>query len=200
VGRSSLIGTFWGVGHTASLLAVGLIVIVSRRAVPARLAEWMELAVAFMLVFLGVRTLRQVWRQGWKLHIHEHEHDGHRHVHLHAHTPDSAKHATHVPLRFGLRPFLIGTVHGLAGSGALMLLVLGTIPSAFGRLAYIATFGVGSIGGMLAMSALISLPFVFTAIRFEKVNRVIQLGAGTLSTVFGVLLIWQNGVATHLLG
>src|SRR6266852_5267251 len=62
VGRSSLVGTFWGMGHTASLLAVGLVVIISRKAIPPRIADWMELAVAFMLVFLGIRTLRKVFK------------------------------------------------------------------------------------------------------------------------------------------
>jgi len=223
VARSSLVGTFWGMGHTASLLAVGLVVILSRQAIPPRLAEWMELAVAFMLVFLGVRTLRNARRE-WRIHIHAHEHDGHRHLHLHAHRRNAehpnAVHASdvhpddvhpndetrlpqhqhhHEALRFGWRPFLIGTVHGLAGSGALMLLVLGTIQSALGQVAYIATFGVGSIGGMLIMSALISLPFVLTAARFQHANRFIQLTAGVVSTVFGAFLVcqhvWQHSFA-----
>ena len=202
VARSSLVGTFWGLGHTASLLAVGLIVIVSQRAVPPRVAEWMELAVAFMLVWLGIVTLRKTFK-AWHLHRHVHTHDGHTHshLHLHNHKEDETKAGRHhhAPLRVGLRPFLVGTVHGMAGSGALMLLVLGTIPTSGRQLAYIATFGVGSIGGMLIMSTLISLPFVFTAIKFEQMNRYIQAGAGVLSAVFGCFLIWQNGIATGLL-
>ena len=223
VARSSLVGTFWGLGHTASLLAVGLVVIISRQAIPPRLAEWMELAVAFMLVFLGVRTLRKARRE-WRIHIHTHEHDGHRHMHLHAHRreaahadavhPDAVHPDTehshvdaqlhqhqhhHEAFQFGWRPFLVGTVHGLAGSGALMLLVLGTIRSALGQVAYIATFGVGSIGGMLIMSALISLPFVLTAARFQHANRFIQVTAGVVSTVFGAFLVWEHGFAGHLL-
>ena len=201
VARSSLVGTFWGLGHTASLLAVGLIVVVSQKVIPPRVAEWMELCVAFMLVFLGVVTLRKAVRK-WKIHSHTHTHDGREHVHIHVHNRGSVhEHGqhSHFPMRSGLRPFLVGTVHGMAGSGALMLLVLGTIPSSAGRLAYIATFGVGSIGGMLIMSTIISLPFVFTAIKFEQANRYIQVGAGLASALFGTFLIWQNGIATGLL-
>ncbi|HVZ59902.1 MAG TPA: hypothetical protein VG892_03865 [Terriglobales bacterium] len=199
VRRSSLIGTFWGIGHTASLLAVGIVVILSQRVIPPHIADRMELAVAFMLVFLGIRTLRRFF-VGWRFHIHTHRHGGDPHSHFHVHRPQESLPASqhHFPMRLGLRPFLVGMVHGLAGSGALMLLVLGAMPSPFSRLAYIATFGVGSIGGMLAMSALISLPFVFTAIRFETMNRYIQAMAGALSIGLGILLMWQHGMVAWL--
>jgi hypothetical protein len=146
-----------------------------------------------MLVVLGFRALRKFF-SGWHLHVHPHEHDGHRHVHLHLHRPHEAprEHQHHDPLRLGLRPFLVGIVHGVAGSGALMLLVLGTMPSAASRVAYILMFGAGSIGGMLVMSALISVPFVFTAMRFQMLNRYIQAGAGMLSLGLGLLIAWQH--------
>jgi ABC-type nickel/cobalt efflux system permease component RcnA len=194
--RSSLIGTFWGMGHTTSLLAVGLVVIFSKQAIPPRVAAQLELPVAFMLVYLGIQTLRKSLK-GWHFHVHTHSHDGHEHVHFHAHQPGGAvsgPHHHHDPLRFALRPYLVGIVHGMAGSGALMLLVLSTVPTVTKQLSYIASFGVGSIAGMLAMSAAISIPFAFTAIRFEQVNRYIQAGAGMLSLVFGCFLLWQHAI------
>ena len=83
----------------------------------------------------------------------------------------------------------------MAGSGALMLLVLSTVPTVTKQLSYIASFGVGSIAGMLAMSAAISIPFAFTAIGFEQMNRYIQAGAGLLSLVFGCFLLWQHALS-----
>jgi ABC-type nickel/cobalt efflux system permease component RcnA len=193
--RSSLIGTFWGIGHTTSLLAVGLVVILSKQAIPPRIAARMELPVALMLVYLGIQTLRKSLK-GWHFHVHTHTHGGREHVHFHTHRPGDAFSGSqhHGPLRFAVRPFLVGIVHGMAGSGALMLLVLSTVPTVTKQLSYIASFGAGSIAGMLAMSAAISIPFAFTAIRFEQLNRYIQAGAGVLSLLFGCFLLWQHAI------
>ena len=91
------------------------------------------------------------------------------------------------------RPFIVGMVHGLAGSAALMLLVLSTIESPFGGLAYIVIFGLGSVGGMLLLSGIISLPFILTAQRFTLMNRWIRLFAGVASVAFGLYLGWEIG-------
>ena len=91
---------------------------------------------------------------GVLVHAHDHAHDGvtHRHAHLHVGSPD----AGHVHLlRLGSRPFVVGLLHGLAGSAALTLLVLGTIPSPIGALVYLLVFGIGSTAGMLLLSALV---------------------------------------------
>ncbi|MBD0371953.1 MAG: hypothetical protein ICV60_14020, partial [Pyrinomonadaceae bacterium] len=132
-------------------------------------------------------------------------HDGRTHTHLHFHDPEDAhrvgdahKHGTqahHGALR-GLRPVFVGAVHGLAGSAALTLLVLTEVMSGGGGsralgLAYLLIFGAGSIGGMLIMSALISLPFVFTASRFARVNNPLRLLAGVVSVAFGIYYAWE---------
>lgn len=96
-------------------------------------------------------------------------------------------------IRFGSKPFLVGLVHGVAGSAALMLLVLTTIPSPLTGLLYIVVFGVGSIGGMLLMSSLIGLPFVFTANKFAIINQGIKVLAGISSIAFGIFLGWEIG-------
>jgi len=94
-------------------------------------------------------------------------------------------------LKLGRRPFAVGLVHGFAGSAALTLLVLTKIPSIALGLLYMAVFGVGSIGGMLIMSAVISVPFVLTARRFEAINGVIRFCAGVFSVAFGLLIAWE---------
>jgi ABC-type nickel/cobalt efflux system permease component RcnA len=192
VGRSTLVGTLWGLGHTASLFAVGLVVLLLRVSIPKQTAEMLELGVAAMLVALGIAVLVKVVRErGVTIHTHEHSHDGespHAHVHLHAR---SSHNHSHYLFRLGRKPFLVGMVHGMAGGAALTLMVLATIPSVALGLLYIVLFGVGSIGGMLLMSALISLPFILTARRFSTLNMAVRAVAGVVSVGFGLVLGWQ---------
>lgn len=198
VARSSLIGTFWGLGHTASLLAVSVVILLLRTSISERASLWLELPVSLMLIALGINTLWRTLRErGWQVHTHVHSHDDgddggaegepHSHIHLHAH--DEHIHRHHL-LRLGRRPFLVGLVHGVAGSAAITLAVVATIPSIALGLIYIAIFGIGSIGGMLLMSAMIGLPFALTARRFAILNGGIRLLAGLFSILFGLWLAW----------
>lgn len=189
--RSSLVGTFWGLGHTASLLAMSVVILLLRTSIPEHTNLWLELPVALMLVVLGINTLWRTLREpGWQVHTHVHSHEQgtpHSHIHLHAH--DKNIHRHHL-FRVGRRPFLVGLVHGVAGSAAITLAVVATIPSIALGLIYIAVFGIGSIGGMLLMSAMIGLPFALTARRFSILNGGIRLLAGLFSVLFGLWLAW----------
>lgn len=199
VKRSSLVGTFWGLGHTMSLLLAGIVVIALKVRISDRLALWMEFAVALMLVLLGLRAMIKPLR-GWKIHVHRHTHDGSSHIHVHMHRPGEEQAHQHRHLiGLGARPFFVGMVHGMAGSAALMILVLATIPSAVAGLLYIAVFGLGSVGGMLIMSSLISLPFVLTRKRFRVLSEGLQVAVGLFSLSFGLFLVWQYGFREHLL-
>src|SRR5436190_11661573 len=192
VARSSLIGTFWGLGHTASLLIISLIILLLRTSISEHTSHYLELPVALMLIVLGIKTLWTTLRErGWQVHTHVHSHDeGPPHSHIHLHAQDQHAHRHHL-FRVGRRPFLVGLVHGVAGSAAITLTVIATIPSVALGLAYIAIFGVGSIGGMLLMSALIGLPFALTARRFSVLNGSIRLLAGLFSVLFGLWLAWE---------
>jgi len=189
---ASFIGAFWGLGHTTTLFLVGLLVIGLRLSIPPRLALGLEFLVAVMLILLGVRIL---WRSFGveKVHLHTHAHNPETHTHFHVHGSHGEDHSHPHPFKSMRRPFLVGMVHGLAGSAALMLLVLTTIPSVLAGLAYIFLFGVGSVGGMLLLSGLIGLPFVLTAQRFSRMNRWIQVVAGVASVLFGLHLGWDIG-------
>lgn len=196
--RSSVVGMLWGVGHTLALLVAGVAVIGLHLEIGARLAAAFELGVALMLIGLGTNALRTLVRGG-KLHLHVHEHGGRIHVHPHLHggAPEPGPH-THHGVQLRARPLLIGIVHGLAGSAALMLLVLSTIPSPLLGFTYIVVFGVGSIGGMMAMSALIGLPAHLTADRFNRANVAIQAGAALFSLGCGLNMAYQIGVVGWL--
>jgi ABC-type nickel/cobalt efflux system permease component RcnA len=191
--RSSLVGTLWGLGHTASLLAISVVILLLRVSIPEHIAPWMEVPVAIMLIALGVSaTWRAMRERGWQIHTHTHAHEDSAppHTHIHLHTGDEHSHQ-HRLVRVGRRPFLVGMVHGVAGSAALTLAVLTTIPSVALGLTYIAVFGMGSIGGMLLMSATIGLPFVVTARRFSILNDGIRMVSGLFSIVFGLVLAWN---------
>lgn len=203
--RSMMVGVLWGLGHTAALFAAGLLIIILHVSIPERIATFLELAVAIMITFLGGRILYLLLRDRRRVHAHTHTHDGRTHSHLHFHDPkdehgvnDAQKRrrgAHHSGMR-GLRPVLVGAVHGLAGSAALTLLVLTEVMSdgrgsrALG-VAYLLIFGAGSIAGMLIMSALIGLPFIFTASYFTRINNPLRLLAGLASVVFGIYYAWE---------
>ena len=201
---SSLVGGLWGIGHTISLLVAGIVVIVLHIEIGERLALALEFGVALMLIALGINALRKLMRGG-TLHLHPHRHFGlaHLHPHLHEVAPENsvseiAENDTHHELRIGTRPLLVGIVHGLAGSAALMLLVLSTIKSQLVGMAYIGVFGIGSIGGMMLMSALVGLPVHLTANRFASGTRVLQGLAGAFSLCFGLFMTYEIGYVGYL--
>jgi sulfite exporter TauE/SafE len=194
---SSLVGGLWGIGHTISLLIVGLAVIFFQFQISAGTARALEFCVGIMLVALGVNALRKL-RRGGRLHLHVHQHGARTHVHPHIHdgSPERDPH-THHGLRVGARPLLVGMVHGLAGSASLMLLVLSTISSSpLVELLFIAIFGVGSIGGMMLMSALVGLPIYLTAKRFKRAHLALNGLAGLFSLSFGLFMIYEIGFGT----
>jgi ABC-type nickel/cobalt efflux system permease component RcnA len=187
---ASLIGAFWGLGHTTTLFLVGIIVIGLRVTIPPKLGTGLEMLVALMLVVLGANVLRQSLGAE-RVHLHTHSHNPETHTHFHVHDSPKQGHGHDHPFKAMRRPFVVGMVHGLAGSAALMLLVLSTIESPLGALLYIVIFGLGSVGGMLLLSGIIGLPFILTAQRFSLMNRWIRLCAGFVSIAFGLFLGWE---------
>ncbi len=196
---SSLVGGLWGVGHTVSLLIAGIAVLLLHIRIGERAALSLEFCVGLMLIALGAIALRKIMRGG-KLHLHEHRHGGRLHAHPHLHDAEAEAVESHTHHGFGLsaRPLLIGMLHGLAGSAALMLLVLSTISSPSVGLLYIAVFGVGSVGGMMLMSALVALPLRLTARRFTRANLWIRSLAGVFSICFGLFMVYEIGYVDGL--
>ena len=202
VWRSTLVGAMWGAGHTASLLITGVIVLSLRIAIPERVSNWLEFCVALMIIGLGAIAL---WRSLLKrndVHVHEHSHDGVSHVHIHFHESETrhqkARPHSHALSAVGLKPVLVGAAHGLAGSGALTLLVLTQIQSAWVGFFYLAVFGVGSVIGMMLMSGLIGLPFALTARNVGRVHRHLQTTAAGLSIAFGLWYAYETGFSSGL--
>jgi hypothetical protein len=222
VAGSALIGAAWGVGHTITVMAVGVAIIVFGIVIPPRLGLSMEFAVGIMLVLLGVFTLTGMGRavgavhthtnlaggDRLDLHDHLHAHGDYVHWHSHGHGPGAHGHAAeHTPLarldrRLGrmalyqwLRPFAVGLVHGLAGSAAVALMVLSIIREPVAALGYLLLFGLGTVVGMMLITLILSAPFAFTAINLPKFNWRLRVASGLVSFVFGVVLIYGIGFA-----
>jgi len=201
--RSATVGALWGVGHTAALVLVGIVVLAFRIAVPETVANWLEFGVALMIVALGTSALLRALGRRRDFHLHKHRHDGVSHIHIHFHEQGSEHEGrvtshSHAVSRLGFKPLLVGAMHGLAGSAALTLLVVTQVESAALGLVYLAVFGVGSIVGMLLMSGLIGLPFALTARRFKGLHYGLQTAAGALSIAFGLWYAYRTGVASGL--
>ena len=190
--HSALVGAFWGAGHTASLLVMAAIVLTLRVAIPETVSGWLEFGVALMIIGLGVSALWRALRKNAEVHVHQHSHDGvsHTHVHFHEtetrHQPAVQAQHSHAVSRIGWKPVFIGMVHGLAGSGALTLLVLTQISSSFIGFLYVGTFGLGSIVGMLLMSGLIGLPFALASKKLTHLHQGVQTVAAVFSICFGL--------------
>ena len=202
--RAAFVGGLWGVGHTAALIVVGAAVLVLRIAIPERVATWLEFGVALMIIGLGLAALRKALRSRTDFHIHKHSHGGEIHAHAHFHEHGS-EHAvlpnahSHEVSRLGFKPALVGAAHGLAGSGALTLLVLTQIGSPLLGILYLGVFGMGSIIGMLLMSGLVGLPFVIGSRKLNGIHYRLQMAAGALSIAFGIWYAYETGIASGLM-
>ncbi|HEY8516094.1 MAG TPA: urease accessory protein [Candidatus Binatia bacterium] len=180
----------WGGGHAASLMVAGAALVLLGVSLPEPAARGFEALAGVVLVALGVDVLRRVRER--RIHVHVHQHgDAAPHVHVHAHAGESAPHehsphhhehpATPLP-----RALAVGTLHGLAGSGALVLLALPMLGSPVRALLYVATFAIGSIVGMVLFSLALSLPLVWWP-------RLLQASTGKIETALGVVTIALGG-------
>ena len=145
------------------------------------------------------------------VHSHAHVHGDYVHTHPHGHTPEVHPHKPEqTPLarldkRFGsigayqlVRPLVVGVVHGLAGSAAVTLLVLTTIQSPSWAILYLLIFGLGTIVGMMLMTAVIALPFTHAGNRFARISGGLRVATSILSVAFGLLIAYRVGIIQGL--
>lgn len=195
-------GAVWGFGHSLALFVFGGMVLLTDAVVPQRFAQGLELAVGFMLVLLGADVLRRVAND--RIHFHRHQHGMAEHIHAHSHRAGGdhgcdPHHHDHRVEGFPLRALLVGLMHGMAGSAALIVLTLNSVESIFQGLIYILLFGVGSIFGMAILAVVISLPLKYSARSLTWAHNGAQLLVGVVTIGLGATLVYQLGFAEGLL-
>lgn len=188
-------GAVWGLGHALTLALFGGAVLLADRLVPDKLAQGLEVAVGLMLIGLGADVLRRMARA--RLHFHAHTHGDREHFHAHSHkgrvehTRDP--HCHEHPQGFPMRALLVGMMHGMAGSAALIVLALGAVESLWQGLFYIVLFGCGSTVGMAVLGAAISLPLRYSAQGLTWVHNGLQAGVGVFTVALGGYIVYQSG-------
>ena len=218
-----LIGTLWGMGHTLTIVAVGGAIVLFTIVIPPRIGLSMEMAVALMLIVLGmwnltgilehIRAYRPSSRDGasaFRVFLQNQDSYGHRHALGQGAEPlghhDDQTSVGRLDRRLRdldvyqmLRPLIVGLVHGLAGSAAVALLVLALIKNPWWAMAYLVLFGVGTIAGMMLITAAIGAVVAYATRRSSQVERWLRLASGLLSLGFGLFLAYQIAVVDGLI-
>ena len=201
MGQTARQGAAWGAGHAFTLFLFGGLVLVMDTLVPERFAQGLELAVGFMLVLLGFDVLRRLVRD--RIHFHQHQHGSTIHFHAHSHTTGTAHaddpHKHEHPEAFPVRALVVGMMHGMAGSAALIILALNSVSSISQGILYIALFGVGSVLGMALLAVVISLPLRYSPRGFSWVHNGLKAAVGIVTIGLGGVLIYQLGFVNGLL-
>ncbi|WLR58225.1 HoxN/HupN/NixA family nickel/cobalt transporter [Guptibacillus hwajinpoensis] len=166
--KSSLAGVYWGIGHTTTLFLVGMLLFLFNTTLTDTWAMSLEMIVGFMLVFLGIKTLRTK-------------------------TANTGLKGNHTYVQSGV----IGFIHGLAGSAAMVMLTMSTVETMFQGAIYILVFGVGTCVGMLGFTTILGLPFVATRKQLRLNHRLTQV-TGILSVGFGFYYIYRIGITDGL--
>jgi len=203
--RMAWLGASWGLGHTTTLLLMSMPVVLLGLALSARMASGLEFAVGIMLVVMGGGVLRKLYRTRMHIHVHDHT-DGSRHFHAHSHQDAAQPHKqdahdhNHVS-RFSKRSYLVGMIHGMAGSAALVAMAAAATQSIVATLGYIVAFGLGSTLGMAALTLVLSWPLqhaeraagrVFRGVQYALAGAAIIVGAGVMAASGPV--IWGGGL------
>jgi len=195
VKQGAVIGMMWGFGHTLTIFMVGAAIILFNLTVPPRLGLSMEMAVAAMLILLGVLNLTGAMKRILD-RLSPKRADGLASV-LEDNTRQGI--AGRTLDRFGwfnlLRPLAIGLVHGLAGSAAVALLVLSMIHSPAWAIAYLVVFGLGTVAGMMLMTTVMAIPIALTGRGFSKY---LTTASGLASVFFGLFLVYHLGFVDGL--
>ncbi|WP_167856366.1 urease accessory protein [Hymenobacter metallicola] len=155
-------GLYWGLGHTTMLVLVGSVIILSRATFLT--SGYFEAAVGVLLIAMGLSRLAK-WNKPVQVRPSRYQHSF---------------------------AYTVGLLHGLAGSGALVLLVMSEIRRPLPSILYILVFGVGSILGMFVVAGLCSIPFT----RRMKINRALKFTSILLSSGlcvgYGTWMIYEN--------
>jgi cytochrome c biogenesis protein CcdA len=187
--KSITSATVWGIGHSTVLFIIGLLVLTLSVVIPQSVLRLFDSAAGVLLIILGVLVIRPLIAERIRSDQINHEHThSHPQLHPHSHPHDQIKdnHHGHAHLH---KSALTGALQGLGGSAALMLVTLSTVNSVGVGLVFICLFGVGVILGMIGIACLVGSVLAYTASNLEKVHKIIKALTGSVSIVFGILII-----------
>ena len=190
VTKSSILGALWGAGHTTTLVLIGFLTYVLAISIHDHVFSGFEFAVGMMLVFLGITTILNKKFRFQHKHPHQHK-DGT--IHFDEHTHDDLEH------RHSHRSYFIGLIHGLAGSGSLVVLTAVTLDNFEMMFGFIAIFGIGSVIGMVIIGGLVGIPLVF-ANKIGIIQKTFRYVAGIFSLIIGFNIMYQIGIIGNLFG
>lgn len=188
--RSSLLGLFWGIGHTTALMAMGFAIYYFTLELHDGLFSSFEFLVGLMMIFLGITTI--INKNFFSKHRHPHQHEDGT-IHFDSHTHDNQDH------NHNHKSYIIGLIHGLAGSGSIVALAASTLHSADVIFGFIAIFGLGSIIGMILASGLLGMPFAFS-VQIPNLQKILRYAAGVISLLLGISIITQLDLINNLSG
>lgn len=186
-------GLFWGLGHTSTILFIGVIMLILKVNIDERYFHLLEAGVGIMLIVLGVYRLSKLRKvlSGAATPALEN-------IHCHSHALPGGGHQdlTQTDVRrLHLVSYGVGMVHGLAGSGELVLLVLLQMASPQSGLLYLLIFGIGSILGMLVAATMFSAPFSKRILQARILQIFLIVLSSLLCLGFGISIIYENVLA-----
>ncbi len=167
--QAALDGIWWGLGHTSTILLVGLLLIVGRFSFDIDWFDRLEALVGVMLIILGIWRLYKVWISSDEPYT-------------------SSSHKPH--MAYG-----VGLIHGLAGSGAIVLLVMTELSSTIESIAFLLIFGLGSVAGMWLAASLFSLPFSRKLNAMQRLQLTLAVLSSVLCIGYGLWVIWEKLLA-----
>jgi len=186
---SSLKGAFWGAGHTSSIILIGLLIAGLSLNISDNFFISAEILVGLMLIVLGVFTFTNKSILLKRKHIHPHQHSDISHTHSHKHDDK-----THI---HGHKAYLIGAIHGIAGSGSLVAIAAATISGFDMMIYFLILFGVGSIIGMTVASGVLGLPFILFS-KISWVTKYLRYAVAVVALVIGTNIILEIGLSNKL--
>ena len=177
------VGAWWGLGHATTLLLVGIPLIAFKSEMPPWLESGAEKAIGAVILLLAARVLWKWLRGDYRTGRHRHEDSAHRHL-QHGH------HHQHATARTPAQAFGIGLLHGLAGSGAVAVLLLAGLTGRLEAAAALAVFAPATLVSMAAFTA--AFAWILTRPAIEPVYRGILIPlVGAFGLIFG---LWYAGV------
>jgi sulfite exporter TauE/SafE len=188
-------GVYWGIGHTLTIFVVGVLMIGFKFSVNEQIFNYLEACVGIMLIFLGIFRLTKSFKKGTHKHTYTHSHSNlkpHSHTYSHSHFYVVTNHNHTHNLKDHKAAFGVGLVHGLAGSGALVVLVLTQMKTATEGLMYILIFGIGSILGMFIASGLFSISFSKSILKSQKLQILLIIISSLLCIFYGSHVVYTN--------